>query len=635
MTSCAASENSAEKEPAVVEENNTSPSSTTNTKSQLPKSKEQLAEVDGAEDADSSERETNDDSGSLGSSNNSKPGFRKRRLTLTHSSPQVEEDNEGIKLATAASVAFAEASPDGESKAQTFRKRRLSLTNKQQHEEDDDIQTSSSRSHKRQRRSSEASATSDTSSFTTASVATAASIDGNRKLRSKTLHSDELLAQNPPVSSAVDGSENILYQLRHQLNPGSQQQVQSTSQIDTPMPYLDSRENSLQRQQPKWKRRHLGSNKSEHKLPFPRDIVGTYSCHGIEPIYGDSSDDYDEDEEKQQQQEEWNHLLAEEAEDRLLEAAEQKESAQNGQVHDDNAAIVAKINQDRGGVVFPYGNCRRTALFAVYDGHGTGGELVSQFALYEIQRRLEKHELFSTNLETAFKETFIAVDDSLKEEPLIDPLYAGTTACVAILQDKKLTVANAGDSRAVLARAADRAGSWEATNLTVDQNPDLPAEMERILNSGGYVSPPPGPGLSARVWLDSSCTQIGLAMARSIGDHAVSAAGVIPEPVVTSFDLSPQDEFLILASDGVWEFLSSADAVQLVGEKLHLGSTKACQALIEAAAARWHEEEGEYRDDITAIVVRLQELWDATDDSNNKGNVNRETSTGTKDSQSL
>ena len=60
---------------------------------------------------------------------------------------------------------------------------------------------------------------------------------------------------------------------------------------------------------------------------------------------------------------------------------------------------------------------------------------------------------------------------------------------------------------------------------------------------------------------------------------------------------------------GVWEFLESKDAVSIVGENLHRGSTKACQALIEAAADKWHEEEGEYRDDITAIVVQLQHLW--------------------------
>jgi hypothetical protein len=53
-------------------------------------------------------------------------------------------------------------------------------------------------------------------------------------------------------------------------------------------------------------------------------------------------------------------------------------------------------------------------------GHGDGGELVSQFALYEVQHRLEKHASFNTDIEKAFKETFISVDESLKTEPDIE-----------------------------------------------------------------------------------------------------------------------------------------------------------------------------------------------------------------------
>jgi serine/threonine protein phosphatase PrpC len=234
---------------------------------------------------------------------------------------------------------------------------------------------------------------------------------------------------------------------------------------------------------------------------------------------------------------------------------------------------------------------------------------VSQYALHEIQRLLEKHKDFNTNIEKAFQETFVKVDQSLTEEVLIEPLYAGTTACVALLRDAQLVLANAGDSRAVLARKKG-VNAWEAINLTQDQNPDLAQEHQRIHEMGGYVSPPPEPGLSARVWLDADCTQIGLAMARSIGDHAVKQVGVIAEPVVTFHDIQPDDDFVVLATDGVWEFIESAEAVKIVSENLAKGATKACRALIEAAAARWHDEEGEYRDDITAIIIRLQHLWD-------------------------
>lgn len=261
------------------------------------------------------------------------------------------------------------------------------------------------------------------------------------------------------------------------------------------------------------------------------------------------------------------------------------------------------------------GSLTRRSFSYLIPGHGQGGELVSQYALHEIQSRLEKRPEFHSDLEKAFIETFLAVDGDLKNEAIIEPLYAGTTACVALLRDKVITCANAGDSRAVIARrkknlnCRDNIGLYEAIDLTVDQNPDLPAERQRIESMGGFVSPPPEPGLSARVWLDEGFSQIGLAMARSIGDHAVAQVGVIPTPVVSTHTVGGDDEFLIIATDGVWEFISSEAAVEIVGSNLSRGATKATQSLIEAAAARWHDEEGDYRDDITALVIHLPELW--------------------------
>ena len=88
---------------------------------------------------------------------------------------------------------------------------------------------------------------------------------------------------------------------------------------------------------------------------------------------------------------------------------------------------------------------------------------------------------------------------------------------------------------------------------------------------------------------------------------AVKSVGVIPEPEVTEFECTPDDKFMIMASDGVWEFIGSQEAVDIVQDKLASGSncTQACQELIEQASQRWAEEEGDYRDDITAIIVKF------------------------------
>ena len=70
------------------------------------------------------------------------------------------------------------------------------------------------------------------------------------------------------------------------------------------------------------------------------------------------------------------------------------------------------------------------------------------------------------------------------------------------------------------------------------------------------------------------------------------------------------DLFLILASDGVWEFIENDEAVQIV-EHFHskgLPALDACRYLIAKAALCWRKFEGDYRDDITAIVVYLQDV---------------------------
>ena len=128
------------------------------------------------------------------------------------------------------------------------------------------------------------------------------------------MHAPALLAH--PPSSPIHSSDTRLYRQYSRPKPKS---------------LLDS---TIGGSLPSWKNRHTRhQNEDEEKLPFPRDIVGTFSCHGIEPLYDDD------------------HIFEEEdGGDQIMHTT------------------AAKINQDRGGIAFPYGNCPRTALFAVYDG---------------------------------------------------------------------------------------------------------------------------------------------------------------------------------------------------------------------------------------------------------------------------
>jgi len=274
----------------------------------------------------------------------------------------------------------------------------------------------------------------------------------------------------------------------------------------------------------------------------------------------------------------------------------------------------------------------------VYDGHGALGDKVSHFTMNEIQLQLEKHPKLHDDPPTALKETFVAVDKQLRADKSIDAELSGTTAVVVLyreLADGNVVVwsACAGDSRATLCslkKGATNSGSQlkdaSFTDLTEDQKPDTKAEADRIKKCGGFISPPEEEwGGPARVWIDANMTLPGLAMARSIGDHLVSDVGVCAEPEVRKFELGamPTDpasdghHFIVMASDGVWEFIESADACALVLKFLKADidkgasgdATVAVTKLIETAAAKWRQEEGDYRDDITAIVIQCRGLF--------------------------
>jgi len=150
--------------------------------------------------------------------------------------------------------------------------------------------------------------------------------------------------------------------------------------------------------------------------------------------------------------------------------------------------------------------------------------------------------------------------------------------------------------------------SWVAQDLSIDQKPDQPEEQGRIEGEGCYVSRAWARD-PARVWSSATAFEkrVGhnLAMARSIGDHDLP--GISAEAEVTMTQITTADQCLILASDGVWEFISSQEAVDICYEHRH-NATDACRVLISKATSAWWKQEGYYRDDITAIVVFLPVL---------------------------
>jgi len=96
----------------------------------------------------------------------------------------------------------------------------------------------------------------------------------------------------------------------------------------------------------------------------------------------------------------------------------------------------------------------------------------------------------------------------------------------------------------------------------------------------------------------------GLGMSRCIGHAGVDKIGIIAEPAVTSHQVVSEDKVLIIASDGVWDYIDMDKACQLA-KAYEPDAHSACKAIVEMASQLWVEDDPTYRDDISCVVVYL------------------------------
>jgi serine/threonine protein phosphatase PrpC len=98
----------------------------------------------------------------------------------------------------------------------------------------------------------------------------------------------------------------------------------------------------------------------------------------------------------------------------------------------------------------------------------------------------------------------------------------------------------------------------------------------------------------------------GLAMSRSMGDGLAHELGVSTKPEVMQFRLDQSEKFIIVASDGVWEFLTNEDIAKIVWPFYIKNSPEqAGNAIVRAAAQKWRENDTVI-DDITCITIFLE-----------------------------
>ncbi|XWS57270.1 hypothetical protein CRYUN_Cryun09bG0159600 [Craigia yunnanensis] len=203
-------------------------------------------------------------------------------------------------------------------------------------------------------------------------------------------------------------------------------------------------------------------------------------------------------------------------------------------------------------------------------------------ASVDLEETEKQPEIFQT-LKESFLKAFKVMDRELRMHANIDCFCSGTTAVTLVKQGPYLVIGNVGDSRAVLG-TRDKDNSLTAVQLTVDLKPNLPAEAERIRKCKGRVFALQDEPEVARVWLPNIDSP-GLAMARAFGDFCLKNFGLISVPEISYQCLSEKDEFIVLATDGIWDVLSNKEVVDIVASAPARSS--AARALVESAVRAW------------------------------------------------
>ena len=243
------------------------------------------------------------------------------------------------------------------------------------------------------------------------------------------------------------------------------------------------------------------------------------------------------------------------------------------------------------------------ALFAVFDGHG--GREVAAFSKQNFPRVLLESDLYKNGeyLE-ALRRGYLRLDELLNEQDKEKWQSVGCTAVSLFFKDKDIFVANAGDSRAVLCRRG------VAVNLTEDHKPTHPDERCRIQDAGGIV-------VYGRV-------NGNLNLSRSIGDLAFkNETQLIPEKqiITANPDIfhrvidTEQDEFIVIACDGIWEVMDSQSVCDFIKPKLREVQSPATEIQLSAVVAQLLDAvcsqnvgkaRGKGLDNLTCVILDLR-----------------------------
>ncbi|KAF9612751.1 hypothetical protein IFM89_003761 [Coptis chinensis] len=280
-----------------------------------------------------------------------------------------------------------------------------------------------------------------------------------------------------------------------------------------------------------------------------------------------------------------------------------------------------KANQDSFCIHTPFGTNPDDHFFGVFDGHGEYGAQCSQFVKKKLCENLLRNSHFQIDAIEACHAAFLATNSQLHSD-YVDDSMSGTTAITILVRGRTLYIANAGDSRAIIAER--RGKDLVSVDLSIDQTPFRADELERVKQCGARVltldqieglknpdvqcwgTEESDDGDPPRLWVQNGMYP-GTAFTRSLGDSVAESIGVVATPEIVVLELNPNNPFFVIASDGVFEFLSSQAVVDMVAK--FKDPRDACAAIVAESYRLWLQYETR-TDDITVIVVHINGLAD-------------------------
>jgi len=271
-----------------------------------------------------------------------------------------------------------------------------------------------------------------------------------------------------------------------------------------------------------------------------------------------------------------------------------------------------KINQDNlFKVKFENLNL---SFYGVCDGHGDDGHLISKFIStslpYFIYEELKKNNIYNninSYISKIFENIFLQLNSLLINNKEINSAFSGTTCISLLLCNNQIISCNLGDSRAIKGQLIN--SKWSFELLSRDHKPNEPDEMKRIKENKGIIKPfidengeANGPD---RIWLPNQ-TYPGIAMSRSFGDQIAAQIGVVAIPEILFFPYIEEDKFIVIASDGLWEYVSNQEVVDIIGKYYDKNDCdNAIKELYETAFERWRNN-NVFVDDISIILIYLE-----------------------------